>query len=71
MIFLLTKYNKDLDQYIAIIDYETELKVAWLVGDDKVIVLKQGRIIKAFDIPHPFPERFFTDYCLEVSKGNI
>ena len=71
MIFLLTKYNKDLDQYIAIIDYETELKVAWLVGDDKVMVLKQGRIIKTFDIPHPFPERFFTNYCHEVSKGNI
>ncbi len=71
MIFLLTKYNKDLDQYVAIIDYETELKVAWLVGDDKVMVLKQGRIIKAFDIHHPFPERFFTDYCHKVSEGNI
>jgi hypothetical protein len=45
--------------------------VAWLVGDDKIIVLKQGRIIKAFDIPHPFPERFFTNYCFEVSKGNL
>ena len=71
MIFLLTKYNKDLDQYIATIDFETELKVAWLVGDDKIIVLKQGRIIKAFDIPHPLPERFFTDYCVEDSKGNL
>ncbi len=71
MTFLLTKYNKDLDQYIAIINYETELKVAWLVNDNKIIVLKHGRIIKAFDIPHPFPERFFTDYCFEVSKGNL
>ena len=71
MIFLIAKYNKNHDQFVALIDYETELKVAWLINDEKIKVFKKGQLIKVIDVPHPLPENFFTNYCFEVSKGNL
>ena len=71
MTYLSMQYDSVSDQLIATINDHTELKVAWLKLDHKIIVLKKETILRTIEVPNPLPADFFIDYCFSVANDQL
>ncbi len=71
MTYLPMHFDKVQNQLVATINDHTELKVAWLKLDHKIIVLKKETILKTIKAPNPLPADFFIDYCFSVANDQL
>ncbi len=71
MTYLPMHFDKVQNQLVATINDHTELKVAWLKLDHKIIVLKKNTILRTIEVPNPLPADFFIDYCFSVANDQL
>ncbi len=56
---------------IATLNPESELKVAYLQPELKVVVLRKTHLLKSFDVAPGYPLDEFLDFCLRVKAGDL
>ena len=59
------------NRLIATLNPESELKVAYLQPEGRVVVLRKTHLLKSFDVAPGYPIDEFLDFCLRVKCGDL